>query len=144
MARVILLAGAVTWTLAGVAALAVAALGTAALERLLPPLAIDTDALRAAVTALGAGLLAVGLTHVVVLIGLRSRSRWGWSGATLLSAVLAATMVALCAASAASAVATPSEAALLLAAGAAAALAAGAYAVAVIRLVGERRSGSAH
>lgn len=142
MARSVLLIGSVAWLLAGLASLAVAAFGAEALEGMLPPLAIDTDALRGAVTAVGAGLLAVGLAHAVVLIGLRSSRRWGWSASILLSAVLAASLLALCAAAATSAVATPAMAAALLGACVAAALGAVCYALVVLRLVGERRSGS--
>lgn len=142
MARSVLLVGSVAWILAGLAGLAVAAFGAEALEGMLPPLAIDTDALRGAVTAVGAGLLAVGLAHAVVLIGLRSSRRWGWSASILLSAVLAASLLALGAAAATSAVATPAMAAALLGACVAAALGAVCYALVVLRLVGERRSGS--
>jgi hypothetical protein len=142
VARSILLVGSVAWLLAGVTGLAVAGFGAEALERLLPPLSIDTDALRGAVTAVGAGLLAVGLAHAVVLIGLRSRQRWGWSASILLAAVLAATLLALGAAAATSAVATPQMASPLLAGTAAAAVGTACYALVVLRLVGERRSGS--
>lgn len=143
MARSILLVGSAAWVLAGLAGLAVAAFGAKALERMLPPLAIDTDALRGAVTAVGAGLLAVGLAHAVVLMGLRSSRRWGWSAATLLAAVLGASLLALCAAAATSAVSTPAMAATLLLAAALAALGGACYVLAVLRLVGERKSGSA-
>lgn len=142
MARGILLAGSVAWLLAGLAGMAVAALAAEALEGMLPPLSIDTDALRGAVTAVGAGLLAVGLAHAVVLIGLRSGRRWGWSASILLAAVLAASLLALGAAAATSAVATPEMAGTLLGAAAAAALGAVCYALVVLRLVGERRSES--
>lgn len=143
MARAVLLVGAATWMLAAAVASFVAAFGTEALERLLPPLTIDTDALRGAVVAVACGLLAVGLAHVVALIGVRARRRWGSTAAILLAALLAATFVALAATAAASAVATPSLAPMLAAAAVAAGVAAVAYGVAVVVLVAERRAGSA-
>lgn len=143
MARSILLVGAVAWVLAGIAGLAVAAFAAETLEGMLPPLAIDTDALRGAVTTVGAGLMAVGLAHAVVLKGLWSGRRWGWSASTLLAALLAASLLALGAAAATSAVATPAMAATLLVAAALAALGGACYVFVVLRLVGERKSGSA-
>ena len=104
---------------------------------------IDTDALRGAIVALGGGLLAVGLAHVVVLIGLGARRRWGSTFAILLAALLTATLIALAAASATSAAATPEYAAAFLVGVAIAAVAAIAYALVVARLVRARRSGSA-
>lgn len=143
MARWILVVAAAIWVVAAVLGLALAAFGGGWLESILPPLSIDTDALRGAVTAVAAGLLAVGLVHVVVVIGVASRRRWGSTAGILLAAVLAATFLALGAAAATSAVASPAQAPVLIGAGAAAAVGAGAYAVVVMRLVGERRSGSA-
>lgn len=143
MARAILLAGAALWLVAGLAALAVAALATPQLERLLPPLAIDTDALRGTVVALGVALAAVGVIHIVVLAALRARRRWGSTVAILLGALLAASLVALGAAAATSAVRSPEAALPLLAGAVGAGVAACAYAVLVARLVAARRSRSA-
>ena len=143
MARGVLLIGAIAWLLGGVAGLAIAAVGTERLEELLPPLSIDTDALRGAVTAVGAGLAAVGIGHVVVLIGLGSGKRWGSAAAILLSAVLAATFVALGASAATSAVATPEMAPTLSAAANGAGVTALAYALVTLRLVSDRRAESA-
>ena len=143
MARGVLLAGAIAWLLGGIAGLAIAAVGTERLEGVLPPLSIDTDALRGAVTAVGAGLMVVGAAHMVVLIGLGSRKRWGSAAAILLSAALAATFVALGASAATSAVATPEMAPMLLVAAVVAGVAALGYAVVALRLVSERRAGSA-
>jgi hypothetical protein len=143
VARGILLVGAVAWLLAGAASLAVAAFGTARLESMLPELVIDTDALRGTVVALGGGLLAVGLAHVVVLIGLGARRRWGSTSAILLAAMLAATLFAIAVASGTSAAATPQYAGMFLVGLAAAAVAALGYALVVARLVLARRSGSA-
>jgi hypothetical protein len=129
--------------MAGAASLGVAAFGTPQLEAALPPLVIDTDALRGAIIALGGGLLAVGLVHVVVLIGLGARRRWGSTSAILLAALLSATLIALAAASGTSAAATPDYAAAFLVGVAVASVAAIGYALVVVRLVRARRSGSA-
>ena len=143
MARGILLAGTIGWLLAGIACLAVATFAGTRLEALLPPLAIDTDALRGTVVALGIGLLSVSLAHVVVLIGLGARRRWGSTSGSLLAALFAATLFAIAAAAAPSAAATPEYAAMFLAGLAGAGVAALGYALVVVRLVGARRSGSA-
>lgn len=144
MARGILLVGAIGWLLAGTACLVVAAFAGTQLEALLPPLAIDTDALRGTVVALGVGLVSVSLAHVVVLIGLGARRRWGSTSAILLAAVLAASLLAIAAAAGTSAAATPQYAAMFLAGLAIAGVAAIGYALVVARLVRARRSGSAH
>jgi hypothetical protein len=143
VARLILVVAAIVWVAAAILGLALAVFGAGWLESILPPLSIDTDALRGAVTAVAAGLLAVGLVHVLVVIGLGSRRRWGSTGGILLSAVLAATFIALGAAAGTSAVASPDQALMLIGSAVAAAVGAGAYAMVVMRLVGERRSGSA-
>jgi hypothetical protein len=143
VARGILVVGAAIWLLAGCASIAIAAFGASQLESLLPELVIDTDALRGAIVALGAGLLGVGLAHVVVLIGLGARRRWGSTSAILLAAMLAATLLGVAAAAGTSAAATPEYAAMFLAGLAAAGMAAIGYAVVVARLVAARRSGSA-
>ena len=143
MARAVLLIGGATWIIAAAVTSFVAGFGTEEFERVIPPLTIDTDALRGAVVAVACGLLAVGLAHVVALIGVRARRRWGSTAAILLAGLLSATFVALSATAAASAVATPSLAPLLAAAGLGAGVAALAYGAAVVVLVGERRAGSA-
>lgn len=143
MARSILFVGALVWILAGVVAAGVAAVGAEALERLLPPLTIDTDALRGTVVAVAVGLVAVAVVHAVALVGVRARRRWGSTSAILLAGLLAATFVALAASAAASAVANPTLAAPLAGAAIAAVVAALAYVVAVIELVADRRSGAA-
>jgi hypothetical protein len=141
VARGILVAGALVWLLGGVAALILAALAVPELERSLPPLAIDTDALRGAVVALGSGLLAVGVGHLIVVIGLNAGRRWGSTTAILLAALLSAVLLALAAASATSAVATPEFAAAFVGGALAAGIGAAAYAIVVVRLVTARRSG---
>jgi hypothetical protein len=143
VARLILVVAAIIWVIAALVGLGLAAFGAGWLKSILPPLSIDTDALRGAVTAVAAGLLAVGLAHVLVVIGVASQRRWGSTAGILLSAVLAATFVALGAAAGTSAVASPAQAPVLIGSAVAAAVGAGAYVVVVMRLVGERRSGSA-
>jgi hypothetical protein len=143
VARSILLAGTLLWLAAGVLALGTAALATEAIERALPPLAIDTEALRGTVVALGVALLALGLVHAAALVGLDRRTRWGSTVAILLAGFLAATLLVLAVAAATSAVTVPSMAALLVGAFAASAVGAVAYAAAVVGLVRRRRSESA-
>ena len=142
MARALLLTATVVWALGALAAAAVAVFGAQRLEDLLPPLAIDTEALRGAIVAVAVGLALAAAAHLAVLVGLRARLPRAWSAGILLAAVLSVTFVALAAAAATSAIATPASAAVLLIAGAAAGLAALGYGVIVARLVGELRSGS--
>jgi hypothetical protein len=144
VARGILLIGAIGWLMVGAVCLAVAAFATHRLEAILPELVIDTDALRGTIVALGGGLLAVGLAHVVVLIGLGARRRWGSTSAILLAAMLAATLFAIAAAAATSAAATPEYAAIFVAGVAVAGIAAIGYGLVAARLVSQRRSGSVH
>lgn len=139
MARRILLAAATMWVIAAMAAFGLAAFGIGALEAALPPLAIDRDALRGTVVAVGCGLLAVGLAHVVVVIGLGARRRWASTTAILLGAFMAVTGVTLAAAALTSASTVPPMASWLLPAAAGAAIAALAYAAVVASLVAARR-----
>lgn len=143
MARAILLAGAIAWSLAFGIGLGVAVIGADALVAMLPPLAIDTDAVRGAATAV-AGVLAVGaLAHVLVLTGMRGRRRRrAWSAAILLCALLVAVFLALAAAAFTSAATNPDSAGPLVIAGLAAVLMAVAYGLATARLVSALRSGS--
>jgi hypothetical protein len=143
MARTILAGSAAAWLLAGAAGMALAAFGTEGLERALPPLAIDTEALRGAITAVAAGLIAVGIAHLIVLAGLRSGSRGALSAAILLAGVLAVALVALGVAAVTSAVTTPQNAVALAVAAAATALAAAAYGLVAWLLVSELRARSA-
>jgi len=142
VARAVLLAGTILWAVGALAAAAVAAIGVEQLERLLPPLAIDTDALRGTILA---GAVALGLgavLHGAVLLGLRRRLPRAWTAGILLAALLSATFVALGAAAFTSAIATPGSAVALGASGAAAVVAAIGYGVIAIGLIGEKRSGT--
>ena len=142
MARAILLAGAIAWSLGSMAAATTALIGVDALLRLLPPLAIDADAVRGALTAVAVGLGAAAVLHVALVAGLRRGGHRARSLAILLAAVLTALCVALAAAAFVSAAAEPASALPLVLAGIVAGLTAGAYAVASWSLVNELRSGS--
>ena len=143
MARAILLGGAGLWALGALGAAAVAAVGVARLEALLPPLAIDTEALRGAIVAVAVTLGIGAAAHLAIVAGLRARRRRAWSAGILFATLLSVTFLALATAAFTSAVATPASAAILLAAGVVAAVVALAYGVIAARLVGELRSGSA-
>ncbi len=142
MARTLLLVTALTWLLAGLAGLILAALGTETLERALPPLVIDTDALRAAIVAMAVGLVIVGAIHLSILVGLRTGRRLAWTAGILLAALMTMTLLALAAASATSAVADPERAFAYLAGAAGSVVGAVAYGFVTARLVSERRAGS--
>ena len=143
MARAILLAATIAWGVAAVLTLGLAVLGAERLEQALPPLSIDTDALRGALVAVGGAMALTAGAHVFVVVGLRAGRRRAWSAGILLAAVLAATFVGLAAAAFTSAVATPASAAPLVGAGIGASIGAVAYGVVTAGLVGDLRSGSA-
>lgn len=140
MARTILRAGAAAWLLAGAAGLGLAMLGAEWLLGVLPPLAIDADALARAVGAFSAALLTIGAAHVAVLSALRRAAYWAYSAGILLAAFLATALLTLAAAALTSAVTQPEAAPGLVASGVAAGVAAAAYGLAGARLVGEMRS----
>lgn len=142
MARSLLLAASAAWIAAGAAGVGVGTVGATTLQRILPPLAIDLDALRGAVTAVSLGVLAIGAAHAAVIAGLRGGGRRARSAALLLSGVLSALLVALAAASATTAVTTPASALLFGAAALGALVGAIGYGVIVALLVREVRSGS--
>jgi hypothetical protein len=143
VARPVLLAAAIALVTAGAIALGIALLAAEQLFALLPPLTIDIDALRGAIVALGAGLTALGVVHVLVLVGLRAGRRVAWTAGTLLAAGMASTCVALAAASATSAVADPGRWIAFAGGALAAAIGAVAYGVAAWQLVAESRHRSA-
>jgi len=141
VARAILLIGAIAWSLAGLAALVVAVVGAERLVSLLPPLAIDTDAVRGAVTAVAVAFGAAAIAHLAVLGGLRAGRPRARSAAILLASLFGATFTALAAAAFTSAAAEASATPVLVLAGVAAVAAAGAYALATHRLVHELKAG---
>lgn len=142
MAHSLLLAAAAAWIAAGAAGVGVGTVGATTLQRILPPLAIDLDALRGAVTAVSLGVLTIGAAHAAVVVGLRGGGRRARSAALLLSGFLLALLLALAAASATTAVTTPASALLFGAAALGAAVGAIGYGVIVALLVREVRSGS--
>lgn len=141
MVRALLLALGIAWLVAGVGGLALAVAGTERLEATLPPLAIDTDALRGTIVAFSMGVLLVGAWHLAVLAGLRSHRPLAWTVGILGCALLAATMLALAATAATSAAAEPDRAPAFLAGGLGAVVGATAYALMAARLISERRIG---
>lgn len=88
MVRAVLVVAGAGWSVAGLVALGASFLATDALVDLLPPLAIDADAVAGAAAAIGAACLAVGVIHAVVVLGLGRGIRWAWSAGILLAAVM--------------------------------------------------------
>ncbi|MDQ3149510.1 MAG: hypothetical protein M3Q38_06260 [Chloroflexota bacterium] len=106
MARTMLVSGAVAWLLGGIVGLGLAVLGTDWLSSVLPPLAIDIEALGGALTAMALAMVTIGAAHVVVVAGLRRERqgrRWARSAGVLLASVLAAVLFGLAAAAMSSA-----------------------------------------
>jgi len=143
VARTILLVGTIAWLAAGGAGALVAVLGIDRVMALLPPLAIDADAVGGALLTVALVLVAVGGAHLAVLAGLRRDLRWASSAGVLLGAVLAAICIALAAAALASASREASLAWILVLAAAGAALAGIGYGFVAVRLARELTSGSA-
>lgn len=143
MARFILVASALVFGLAGAGAIVTAVYAAPELERLLPPLVIDTDALRGTLITLGVGFGVLGLVHVFVRVALAMRWRIASVAGVLLGAVLAATSLALAAASATSAVARPEDALAFILGAVGASVGVGWYAALTVALLREMRSGSA-
>jgi hypothetical protein len=86
--RAVLLVAGTGWLLAGLAALVVSLTEADALVDLLPPLAIDTDAVAGAAAAIGAASVSIGIIHAVVVVGLARGVRWAWSAGILLAGVM--------------------------------------------------------
>jgi hypothetical protein len=143
VARTVLLVGAVAFLLAGAGTFTLSAIGVRQLLTLLPPLAVDADAVGGALTALALTLVATGTAHLFVVAGLRDGRRWAASAGALLAGVLAVVFVGLSAAAVSSAVRSPTYALTLLAAAAAATCAAIGYTLVAVRLARELGSGSA-
>ncbi len=143
MARTFLIIGAVAFLLAGAFTFALAAVGVERLLTMLPPLAIDADAVGGALTALALTFVTTGTVHLFVVAGLREGLRWAASAGALLAGVLAAAFVGLAAAAISSALRSPTNAFPLLASAAAATCAAIGYALVAVRLAHELGSGSA-
>jgi hypothetical protein len=143
VARTILLVGTIAWLVAGGAGAALAALGTDRLMALLPPLAIDADAVGGALLTVALILVVLGCAHAAVLVGLSRGWRWAGSAGVLLGAVLCTACLALAAAALASGMREAPLASGLYVAAAAAAVAAIGYGLVAVRLTRELTSGSA-
>ena len=142
MARSLLLAATAAWLAAGVIGLVIGTVGAPTLQRLLPPLAIDLDALRGAVTAVAGGVLTIGMAHAAIMVGVRRGGRRALSAALLLAGFLSVLLMALAAAAATSAATTPASAPAFAAAGIAALVGAIGYGAVGALLLRELRSGS--
>jgi hypothetical protein len=143
VARKVLVIGAVAFLLAGAGTFTLAAIGVHQLLSLLPPLAIDADAVGGALTALALTLVATGTGHLFVVAGMGDQRRWATSAGALLASVLAVVFVGLAAAAVSSALRSPAYALPLLAAAAVATFVAIGYTLAAVRLARELGSGSA-
>ena len=143
MARSLLLAATMVWLMAGAAGIGIGLLGTTGLQTLLPPLAIDLAALGGAVVAVAVGVLAVGIAHAAVVVGMRAGRSLARSAALLMAATLSALLLALAAAAATSAATVPDRAPSFLLAGLAALVGAGAYGLVTGLLVAEVRASRA-
>lgn len=143
MARTILLVGTIAWLVGGAAGIAVAVFGIDRLMTVLPPLAIDADAVGGALVTVALILLAIGAVHATVLMGLRRAKRWAGSAGALLGAVLAVACLALSVTALASATRDASLGAGLFVATAVAAVAAIGYGLVAVGLARELTSGSA-
>jgi hypothetical protein len=142
VARTVLAVGAVAWLIVGVAGIAIAVAGREWMIGILPPLAIDADALGGALAAMASALGLVGIAHLGVVVGLSRRWRSALSAGVLLASVLSAACLALAAAAISSAVREPTYVLGLVGAAAAAVVAAVAYGLAAVHLVRELRAGS--
>jgi hypothetical protein len=141
VARAILLAGGLAWVLAAGMGLTAALIGIDAVEALLPPLAIESDALARTVAALAVGALLVGGVHLVVAAGLARNRPWATSAGVLLSAVSVAGFVALAAAAVTAGAAASLAAIAATATAIGSLLVAGAYAAVGVALARRLRSG---
>ena len=143
MTRTVLVIGATVWLLAGIGGIGLAVVGRGWLLTTLPPLAIDSDALGGALTAMAVAVLAIGLAHLAVLIGLARGWRWVRSAGALLTSVLAAVSLGLAAAAVSSALRDAAYALPLAAGAGLAAVGALGYAVVAVRLARSLGSGPA-
>ncbi len=140
MARAILLVAGTLWLVAALVGIGLASVGTGELMRLLPPLAIDADAVSRTLAALAVASAIVGIAHLGIAAGVRRDRRWAWSAGALLTAGATVACVALAAAAVTSGVAGTMDGIVAIGATIAAALAAMAYGAAGASMV--RRLGS--
>lgn len=143
MTRTVLVIGAAVWLVIGFGGLGLAVVGRQWLLSSLPPLAIDADALGGALVAVAMVVMAIGLAHLGVLIGLARGWRRVRSAGALLASVLAAVLVGLVAAAVSSALREVAYALPLAVGAALAAVGALGYGVVAVRLARSLGSGSA-
>lgn len=142
MGRAVLAAGALLWGVAAAAAAAVAVAGVDRLLALLPPLAVDADAVRGAAVAVSVALWLAAVVHAAVLVALQRGIRIAWSAGALLSGLGVALTIGLAATAFASAAAEPPLTVPLVAAGLLSLAVSFAYAAATAWFVGEIRAGT--
>jgi hypothetical protein len=140
--RAVLAVGTVTWGIAAVAAALVAIFGVDRLLALLPPLAIDADAVGGAALTVSLALALAALAHLAVLLALQRGLRLAWTAGLLLCGLAVAVTIGLMGSAFASAAAEPSMALPLVAAGAAALVASFGYAAATAWFIGQIRAGA--
>src|SRR5918999_1821002 len=131
------------WLIAGAVGIGIGLMGAADLQRILPNLAIDLAALGGAVVAVASAVLAMGVLHVAVVVGLRLGSRLARTAALLLAATLFALLVTLAAAAVTTAVTVPGQAPSFLIAGLVALVGAAVYGFVTALLVAEVRTSRA-
>jgi hypothetical protein len=140
--RAVLAAGAAIWGIAAVAAALVAIFGVDRLLALLPPLAIDADAVGGAALAVSLALALAAAAHLAILLALQRGLRLAWTAGLLLCGLGVAVTIGLMGSAFASAAAEPSMALPLVAAGAAALVASFGYAAATAWFIGQIRAGA--
>jgi hypothetical protein len=141
VARAILLTAGTLWLLVAVAGVGLALVGVDRLLGLLPPLAIDADAVAGTLAALAAAAALFGAAHLVVARGVRRDRPWAFSAGILLAAGAAVAFLALAAAAVTSGLAGTMSTIGAVGAAIGAALASAAYGVAGAALVDRLRPG---
>jgi hypothetical protein len=131
------------WLIAGAIGIGIGLTGADDLQRVLPTLTIDLAALSGAVVTVASAVLAVGVLHAAVVVGLRAGSRLARTAAVLLAATLFALLVTLTAAAVTTAVTAPDRAPSFLAAGLVALVGAAIYGFVTALLVAEVRASRA-
>lgn len=96
--------GGLAATAIGAAAAVIGATASTWIASLLPPVAIDAAAVGGATSALGFGMLSVGVLQIGLALALGRPSRWAMPAATAVGALLGATFVSLAVAAFTSAV----------------------------------------
>ena len=142
MGRAVLVVGAVVCAVAAVLGTLVSAFGIERLLALLPPLAIDADAVGGAVLAVSLALGIGAVIHLGVLVGLARGIRLAWTAGLLLSGLGVAVTIGLMGTAFTSAAVEPSLAPALVVAGIACLVASFGYAGAAAWFIGEIRAGA--